>query len=347
MAHTCVRLPRANSFTDMVKISVIVPVYNAGTTLNRCISSLLEQTLGDFELLLINDGSTDSSAELCRSFADADPRIKYFEKPNGGAASARNLGIKNASGEYLCFVDCDDYVENGMLEFFYTAAKNNNADIVQCGYIMENGGTSSLISAADGIVKGEEINKRIVELKSKNLIDSPCNKAYRRDFVLKSGVLMPENEAFEDTDFNLRLLKHSPLMVISEKCFYHYVLRMGSVTRSYNPQKLSLMKKRAALLKSVTSGVDSYCDFYLVKSVFSALVDMFLCCDKKTIMRAVRTECLEVSFQTAAENAQAQGIGAAVIISAAKSNNATVIYLACRAFYLLKYKLQKLFLRVR
>lgn len=107
------------------------------------------------------------------------------------------------------------------------------------------------------------------------------------------------------------------------------------------------MKKRAALLKSVTSGVDSYCDFYLVKSVFSALVDMFLCCDKKTIMRAVRTECLEVSFQTAAENAQAQGIGAAVIISAAKSNNATVIYLACRAFYLLKYKLQKLFLRVR
>ncbi len=331
----------------MVKISVIVPVYNAGTTLNKSIESVLKQTLTDFEVLLINDGSTDNSAEVCKALEKKDSRIVYIEKPNGGAASARNLGLKKARGEYLCFVDGDDFIDPQMLEFFYTTAKQHNADIVQCGYYMENEGSVSRISAENGVFEGAEINKKIIEIKSKNLIDSPCNKAYRREFVLDSGVTMPEGEAFEDTDFNLRLLKFCPKFVVCDECFYHYVLHMGSTTRKYNPEKLGIMKRRAALLKEVTSGVDGYCDFYLIKSVFSAIIDMFLCCKKSEIKDTVKRECLTAEFCAAAENADFGGIGSKIIITAARSRNATVIYLAGYGFYVLKYKLQKLFLKVR
>ncbi len=340
-------LQRVKFSINMVKISVIVPVYNAGTTVNKSVGSILAQTLADFEVLLINDGSTDNSAEVCKELAEKDSRIVYIEKPNGGAASARNLGMQRAKGEYLCFVDGDDYIDPDMLEFFYNTAKNQDADIVQCGYLMENGGSVSRISASDGVFAGEEINRKMVEIKSKNLIDSPCNKAYRREFVLSSGVTMPENEAFEDTDFNLNLLKFSPKFVVCDRCFYHYVLHMGSTTRSYNKDKLSIMKRRAALLKEVTSGIDSYCDFYLVKSVFSALIDMFLGCKKGEIKKVIKNECLTDEFYAAAKNADFGGVGSKIIIAAARSRNKTVIYLASFGFYVLKYKLQKLFLKVR
>lgn len=331
----------------MCKISVIVPVYNAADTLEKCVSSITEQTFGDFELMLINDGSRDNSAEICKTYAADDSRITYIEKENGGAASVRNFGIDRAKGDYLCFVDSDDYIDSDMLEFMYQKATEHSADIVQCGYIMENDGVASYISVPDGIVTGSEINGRIVEIKSKNLIDSPCNKLYRREFVVKSGVRMPENEAFEDTDFNLRLLSFSPKMVLSERCFYHYVLHMGSTTRHYNPDKLGIMKKRAALLKSVTDGVDDYCDFYLIKSVFSALIDMFLCCKGKDIYNEIKRECINDEFSAAAKNAKADGIGSKIIKAAAFSKSAVIIYISCFAFYILKYKLQKLFLKVR
>lgn len=331
----------------MCKISVIVPVYNAASTLEGCVSSILAQTFTDFELMLINDGSKDNSAELCKKLSASDNRIIYIEKENGGAASVRNLGIDRAKGDYLCFVDSDDYIDSDMLEFMYNKAIEHNADIVQCGYIMENDGVSSRISVSDGVLDGEEINSRIVEIKSKNLIDSPCNKLYRKSFVVDSGVRMPENEAFEDTDFNLRLLSFKPKMVLSERCFYHYVLHMGSTTRHYNPDKLKIMKKRAALLKSVTSGVDDYCDFYLIKSVFSAVIDMFLSCKAKDIYAEIKKECTNDEFFTSAKNASASGIGAKLIKVAACSKNAMVIYVWCFAFYVLKYKLQKLFLKVR
>ena len=93
-------------------ISVIVPVYNSEKRLHKCIDSILGQTYTNFELLLINDGSTDTSGDICEEFAEKDERIKVFHKKNGGASSARNIGIDNAKGEYICFVDSDDYVSD-------------------------------------------------------------------------------------------------------------------------------------------------------------------------------------------------------------------------------------------
>lgn len=331
----------------MCKISIIIPLFNAEKTLERCINSVLAQSFDDFEMFLINDGSTDGSEDICLKFADKDKRIKYIKKENGGAASARNLGITKAKGDYLCFVDCDDYIDSDMLSFMYGNVKKTDADIVICGYYMENGNSVAKFCANDGIVSGNDINSRIVELKSKNLIDSPWSKLYKREFVLKSGIKMPENEIFEDTDFNLRLLKFKPKIAIYGRCFYHYVLFMGSTTRRYNPDKLNTIKKRAELLYECTSGVESYCDFYYIKSVFSAIIDMFFSCKLKEIKNTIKCECNENQFKKASSGAKFSSLGSKIIILTAKSRNTAVIYLFCYLSYILKYKLQRLFLKVR
>lgn len=116
-------------------ISVIVPAYNAEKYLRRCIDSILAQTFTDFELLLIDDGSTDKSGEICDEYADKDARIRVFHKPNGGVSSARNVGLDNALGEYICFCDADDWVDTHWLQGFIEAYPN---DLIVQGFCYKN-----------------------------------------------------------------------------------------------------------------------------------------------------------------------------------------------------------------
>ena len=116
----------------MPKISVIVPVYNTEKYLNRCIDSILAQTFTDFELLLIDDGSTDCSGKICDEYAAKDSRVRVFHKENGGVSSARNMGLDNAQGEWITFVDSDDWVHEDFLKKRLALALNDNADIAYC-----------------------------------------------------------------------------------------------------------------------------------------------------------------------------------------------------------------------
>lgn len=331
----------------MPKISVIIPVFNAEKTIEKCLNSVLVQDFSDFELLLIDDGSSDKSFSLCERFSKSDDRVISIKRENSGAASTRNFGMSRASGEYFCFIDSDDYIENGAFSYMYNLAKENNADVLMCGYNMINGTAVKPIYAKSGIYEGSQINGQICEIKSKNLIDSPCNKLYKSDFIRANNITMPENEIFEDTDFNLNVLRYSPKFVISDKCFYNYVLHMGSTTRKYNPQKLEIIKKRARLLKDVTDGVESYCDFYFIKSVFSAFIDMFLSLERKEIKQKIREEISTDEFKSNAKNASFGGIGSKILVFVSRSNSVFLTYLFCKFSYVLKYKFQKLFLRVR
>ena len=116
------------------KISVIVPVYNTEKYLKRCIDSILAQSYSDFELLLIDDGSTDASPAICDEYATNDSRVRVFHKPNGGVSSARNLGLDNARGEWIAFVDSDDWIESEMLYLFISKAEKTDSDIVFCNH---------------------------------------------------------------------------------------------------------------------------------------------------------------------------------------------------------------------
>ena len=115
-------------------ISIIIHIYNVESYLRKCLDSIIEQSFPYFELLLINDGSTDASAQICQEYVEKDDRIRYFEKENGGVSSARNFGIKHSRGEYITFIDSDDWVEPNYLEILYKAMKEQDADIVVANY---------------------------------------------------------------------------------------------------------------------------------------------------------------------------------------------------------------------
>ena len=115
-------------------ISVIVPIYNVEDYLRQCLDSILEQTLSHFEVILVNDGSPDSSGDICREYVEKDSRFHYFEKENGGLSDARNYGIEKARGEYLTFIDSDDFIDPLHLEYLYNTLMNNEADISVSNY---------------------------------------------------------------------------------------------------------------------------------------------------------------------------------------------------------------------
>lgn len=117
----------------MPKISIIVPVYNVEKYLEKCVRSILAQTFTDFELILVDDGSPDSSGAMCDQFAEQDQRVKVIHKENGGLSDARNAGIEIATGEYLGFVDSDDYIADDMYELLYTNIVKEDADLSICG----------------------------------------------------------------------------------------------------------------------------------------------------------------------------------------------------------------------
>ena len=112
-----------------MKISVIVPVYNVEKYLTKCVDSIMNQTYKDLEIILVDDGSTDNSGKICDEYVKKDKRFKVIHKKNGGLSDARNVGIKNSTGEYLSFIDSDDYIDNDMIECLYNACIKNNADI--------------------------------------------------------------------------------------------------------------------------------------------------------------------------------------------------------------------------
>ena len=118
------------------KISVIIPVYNVEGFIDRCIKSVVNQTLQDIEIIIVNDGSQDNSELVIKKYLNSE-KIKYFKKENGGLSSARNFGINCANGEYIAFLDSDDYIDSNMYEEMYRLAKKENADMVECDFVKE------------------------------------------------------------------------------------------------------------------------------------------------------------------------------------------------------------------
>lgn len=204
------------------KISVIVPVYKAEKYLHRCVESILAQTITDFEILLIDDGSPDRSGEICDEYAKKDSRIKVFHKPNGGASDARNVGLDNAQGEYVCFVDSDDVVDKDFLEIFL----QKDADIVVQGmyrnditedrrdlYVSIETGDfdlSNVTKFVDIICKSENIGYLVTRSFKRNIIEKE-NLRFDSRFRLR-----------EDMEFILRYMLLCKTFSTLNKGAYHY-----------------------------------------------------------------------------------------------------------------------------
>ena len=218
-------------------ISIIVPVYNVEKYLQKCIQSIINQTYKNIEIILVDDGSKDNSGKICDEFKQIDNRIKVIHKENGGLSDARNAGLKIAKGEYIGFVDSDDYIAQDMFETLYKLAKENNADIsIVSFYEIYNG---KVIGVRD-FKSLEEMDK--IEAMKELLIDSKIqsyawNKLFKKE--LFENIEFPTNKNFEDIATTLLLFEKANKVMLLEDPKYYYVRRDNSIigTRNYKTYK--------------------------------------------------------------------------------------------------------------
>lgn len=215
----------------MPAISIICPVYNAEKYIHKCIDSVLKQTFTDFELLLIDDGSPDCSGRICDEYAEKDSRVQVFHKENGGVASARQMGLDNAKGEYTIHVDPDDWVEPNMLEELYVKAKETNADMVICDYWV------NYKKYERYQVSGQHRDNSTLYLK--DIIckyhGSLCNKLIKRSCYYQPQQIdfIPGQNLFEDLIVCAKILINPRRIVYLNKAFYHYAqINPDSYTRN-------------------------------------------------------------------------------------------------------------------
>ena len=224
-------------------ISVIVPVYNVETYLNECVDSILRQTYKNLEIILVDDGSTDNSGAICDEYAKKDSRIKVFHKENGGASTARNYGIDQANGEFLGFVDSDDYIEKELYELLMESLVKNNADVSACGYISFRDGSNEKEERIDfygGEVFTSESFAKILSLeKNGAAVISPCNKLYKREVFSK--IRYPEGQAYEDPYVITDIFDSIEKFVFVKKALYYYRQRQGSIVHSISAKSLDEM----------------------------------------------------------------------------------------------------------
>lgn len=233
-------------------ISVIIPVYNAEKYLRLCLDSLISQTYKDFEIILINDGSTDNSSNLCDEYSGIDNRIRVIHKKNGGVSSARQVGIDSARGTYTIYVDSDDWVEPNMLEELYNTAVSSKADMVICDYYMESLNEIKLIRQRPS---GLEHDIVLADL-FKTLHGSCCNKLIKRDCYSRYNISFPMNlSVCEDLYVIASLLKHNITVEYLPKAFYHYILNnndnsLSKIVNSSYDNDLYLLKCFTSLMQN-------------------------------------------------------------------------------------------------
>lgn len=209
--------------TSTIKVSVVVPIYNVEKYLEKCLASLVAQTIDSIEILLINDGSKDGSGEIAKRYANEYENVYYFEKENGGLSDARNFGIRECQGKYIGFVDSDDYVELDMFEKMYEEANEKKADVVSCDYIIEY---SDHCKTVCGSISSKT-EERFFEMKA-----AAWNKLYRTEWLKELGILFPKGLIYEDTAFFCQLIPYIKTVGYVSSPFVHYVQRNNSISNS-------------------------------------------------------------------------------------------------------------------
>ncbi|HFI0131604.1 TPA: glycosyltransferase family 2 protein [Streptococcus suis] len=214
-------------------VSIIVPIYNVEKFLPRCIESICNQTYENIEILLINDGSTDESEQICVDFMARDPRIRYFLKENGGLSDARNYGIERACGNYLAFIDSDDFVESDFILRLYDALVQQNASVAIAGFskVDENGTIlkKEQLENEELVLTGREVCKKLHSEKGQVFVVA-WNKLYKKE--LFTNLKYAKGKLHEDEYLAYQLFYEIERIAIVEECLYYYVERRESITRT-------------------------------------------------------------------------------------------------------------------
>lgn len=220
----------------MTKVSVIVPVYNTEKYIHKCIDSLLAQTLSEVEIVAVDDGSTDSSGRILDEYAERYSRVKVFHQKNQGQAVARNFALRHCTGEYIGFIDSDDYATKEMFERLYDKASKEDLDYVGCGYrdfTLKNDQEITLCA-----YRGQPVCSSVDEMYRKGMV-SPFMNFYRRETIEKAKAFFPEKIIYEDTAFFLMPLPYIKRFGYIEEPLACRLRRSDSTTMLTKPEKVA------------------------------------------------------------------------------------------------------------
>lgn len=236
--------------SEDVLVSVIIPVYNVESYLTECVESVINQTHKLLEIILVDDGSTDNSGNLCDKYLETDERIKVIHKPNGGLSSARNVGIQNATGEFISFIDSDDWIENTMIERLLTSCLESDSLLSVCGsyvaFSKENIRVRICPSKTECLSLADFWEK---VLSTEEIDFISCDKLYHRSLWEKYK--FPEGKIYEDIRVLYKVIEQSDMISTVARPLYYYRMRNKSITAVFNPQALELADVGAEIRKYI------------------------------------------------------------------------------------------------
>lgn len=209
----------------MAKVSVIVPVYNVEKYVEKCLDSLANQTLSDLEVIIVDDGSTDSSAKIVKKYIKKHPNMKYYHKKNGGLSDARNYGMMHATAKYIAFLDSDDYVAPHTYEKMYQKAKKHDSDMVECNFYWAYDKKMKKDIGIPYSGKKEMLEKARV---------MAWNKLYKKEVLEKANVLFPKGLQYEDVGFFYKLIPYLETISFEKEPLVYYVQRDDSIANTQN-----------------------------------------------------------------------------------------------------------------
>lgn len=235
------------------RMSIILPVYNVENYIEKSILSVLNQSYIDFELLVVNDGTPDSSIEVAEQFNDT--RIKIFHKENGGLSDARNYGLERAKGEYVYFMDSDDWIEPNLLEECISVLEDRNLDIVVFGYVQDNEDSDEVLLSSKEFIPGIDIMKRgsnkLFDSQLMGILGYAWNKVYKRSLLVNNSITFEKGTSLiEDVLFNTQVYQKVDQLNFINEALYHYVNRpILTLVKQFNLDIFDLKVRRSQCLE--------------------------------------------------------------------------------------------------
>lgn len=254
-------------------ISIIIPIFNAEKELNRMLQSIQNQSVTEYEVIMIDDGSRDKSAEICKKFASHDTRFQYYYQENKGVSTARNNGLKKARGEYITFVDADDEIDSNYLEVLMNLCQHS--DIVVCDVVVEyNGMEKKRFTGEDALLTKEEAINLLLNRKIIN--SGPCAKLFKRNII--GEVEFPVMKTYEDILFNLFVFSNAAIVTVTSKTQYHYIENsqgaMSSMSKAPSEDIIVASERIIQFIKERNGVIKPECLYVTISHLFQYVLSM-------------------------------------------------------------------------
>lgn len=259
--------------TDL--ISIIIPVYNMEKRVKKCLQTVIEQTYQNLEIIVVNDGSTDNSLQLCREFEKMDNRVHVIDQKNMGVSSARNTALDNVSGNYVAFIDSDDYVSYNYIQILYETLLKNNADIVECGAIVVN----EVNGTSDKIVPRFQLENNRDQIissfyRNEGVNDYLWNKLFKKE--LFNEIRFSNFKCSEDFEILCHILQKSSRIASIDTPLYYYIRNNDSIgLSSFSEKKLDVIKARESIYQYYFSNGEKKWSYMIAVQILSQIITLY------------------------------------------------------------------------